>query len=376
MRFSLSARSVADCRTGRPAAWAVLLAVLLASAPRAAAQAGSAGAATPDSLARSDSLGAARPDSLRAVSANAASAPAELSRLAAAPLAVSLDSFATAGSAAAFLVLGRPGETLEGRADSARAVSPWRLAVVTGGVAGGAGAIYAWERARWWDGDLVPFHFDDHLDYAANMDKAAHVYATDVQALGATRALEWAGVQREHAALGGAVAAWLMQLQVEWHDAFYPQWGFDRYDVAANTLGAGWFYARERVPALRRFSVRWGYVPRTANPALWFNEDYQHHTYWVSGRVADLLPEPARALWPGALALSAGVAVADWDPADPYDTGHAELYLSVDLDYDALLPQRTLLGRTVADVLNRLHLPAPAVRLAPEPRFYLVFWGQ
>jgi hypothetical protein len=36
-------------------------------------------------------------------------------------------------------------------------------------------------------------------------------------------------------------------LNVEINDGFNQLWGFDVYDVVANTLGAGWFYARERV---------------------------------------------------------------------------------------------------------------------------------
>ena len=256
------------------------------------------------------------------------------------------------------------------------ALHPVRVGLAAGALVGGSAALYAWERSRWWTGDLVPFHFDDHLDYAANMDKAAHFVATEMQALVATEVIEWAGVERGPAAVGGAVTAWLLQLQVEYHDGFYPQWGFDRYDVAANTLGAAWFVAREGVPALRRFHVRWGYVPRDPNPAMWFNEDYERHSYWLSMRVRDLLPETVRSAWPAPLAVSVGVAVADWDPDRPYQTGTAELYLSLDVDYDAIGALQTPFGRSVADVLNRIHLPAPALRLAPEPRLFLVFYGQ
>ena len=264
------------------------------------------------------------------------------------------------------VLLERPGPTL----------SPVRVGLAAGALVGGSAALYAWEKGRWWTGDLAPFHFDDHLDYAANMDKAAHFVATEIQALAATEIIEWAGVERGPASVGGALTAWLLQLQVEYHDGFYPQWGFDRFDVAANTLGAAWFVARERAPALGRFYVRWGYVPVDPNPALWFNEDYERHSYWLSMRTRDLLPEPVRGLWPAPLALSLGVAVADWDPARPYETGTAELYLSLDVDYDALGVLDTPVGRSVASVLNRFHLPAPAVRLAPEPRLFLVFYGQ
>ena len=257
-----------------------------------------------------------------------------------------------------------------------RSLHPLRAGLAAASLVGGSAALYAWEKSRWWDGNLAPFHFDDHLDYAANIDKAAHFYATDMQALAATEAFEWAGLDRKPAALAGAATAWLLQLQVEYHDGFYPLWGFDRYDVAANTLGAGWFVSRELEPELRRFDVRWGYVPRDPNPALWFNEDYQHHSYWVSARVWDLLPEPLQDVWPQALELSVGTAVADWDPSRPYETGTGELYVSVDLDYEAILPLGTRFGRSAADFLNRFHLPAPAIRLAPEPKVYLLFYGQ
>jgi len=257
-----------------------------------------------------------------------------------------------------------------------RSLHPIRAGLAAATLAGGSASLYAWEKSRWWDENLAPFHFDDHLDYAANIDKAAHFYATEMQALSATEAFEWAGLERKPAALAGAATAWLLQLQVEYHDGFYPQWGFDRYDVAANTLGAGWFVSRELVPELRRFDVRWGYVPRDPNPALWFNEDYQHHSYWVSARVWDLLPEPLQDIWPKALELSVGTAVADWDPNRPYETGTGELYVSLDLDYEAIIPLGTRLGRSTADFLNRFHLPAPAIRLAPHPKIYLVFYGQ
>jgi len=37
--------------------------------------------------------------------------------------------------------------------------------------------------------------------------------------------------------------------------------GGRRFDQAANVLGSGWFYAQERIDALRRFGVRWTRYP-------------------------------------------------------------------------------------------------------------------
>lgn len=271
-----------------------------------------------------------------------------------------------------------------------------RFAGVTSTLAASYTGLFLFERAQWWDGEGSGFHFDSHLNYARNFDKVAHFYAGDVQALINARLFEWSGVSHEDAALWGAVTSLAAQTHVEIHDGFSRTWGFDWYDQAANTLGAGWFYAHDRVEALRRFDVRWSYYPsdvwldnledRKAEGNM-FADDYSGHSYWVSMRVYDLLPGALGRYWPKALNVSVGASLHDWSddswsdwerpegPGKDFDA-YVAYYVSLDLDWREIIPRGTWLGRTAGDLLNRYHLPFPAVRVWPEPGVHLVFVGQ
>ena len=270
-----------------------------------------------------------------------------------------------------------------GRAANAQP-RPLRLALVAGGLGGVNAGLFVWEKSRWWSDARVPFHFYDHLGYAQNLDKLGHFFATDVQALFAARLLEWAGVRPARAAGWGAGLALLFQTHVEIHDGFSPRWGFDRYDAAANLLGAAWFYAHERVALLEPFSIRWSYFPsaawranlreRRANHTT-FADDYSGHSYWLSAHLGDFLPEPWQRYWPRFLDLSLGVSLNEWQEAQP-NGGYRSYYLGLDLSARRLLPRRTWLGRTLGGLFDRLHLPGPALRLYPRPTFHLFYYGQ
>jgi len=196
-----------------------------------------------------------------------------------------------------------------------------RFAGVTTAMAASYTGIFLYEKSQWWDGQGSGFHFDSHLNYARNFDKISHFYAGEVQALINTRALEWSGVPHGNAALWGSITSLAAQTHVEIHDGFSRSWGFDWYDQAANTLGAAWFYAHDRVPTLRRFDVRWSYYPSNVwldnlearqEEGNMFADDYSGHSYWMSMRVHDLLPGAAGRLWPEALHVSFGASLHDW----------------------------------------------------------------
>lgn len=219
----------------------------------------------------------------------------------------------------------------------------------------------------------------------------AHFYATGVQALVNARLLKWSGVSSFQAAAWGSVTGLLAQTHVEIHDGFHAKWGFDWYDQAANVLGVTWFYARERVKPLRRFTVRWTYAPskrwRAEDPqSLMFADDYSGHTYWISMRIWDLLPSTLQEMWPPFLQLSAGTTLNKWSEGTgdreapggpgPNPTAFRSYHLSVDLDWKALLPQDSWFFRSLSDALNKIHFPAPALRVYPRPHVHFVFIGQ
>jgi len=269
-----------------------------------------------------------------------------------------------------------------------------RFAGVTTTLAAGYTGIYLFEKNQWWDGPGAGFTFDSHLNYARNFDKISHLYAGEVQALINARLLEWSGVPRPRAALWGAVTSLAAQTHVEIHDGYSARWGFDWYDQAANTVGAAWFYLHDRIPAMRRFDLRWSYYPSNAwldnlderqQEGTMFADDYSGHSYWVSMQVYDLLPGAAGRIWPDFLQVSVGASLHDWTDdtwsrkgpdRGPDPDAYVAYYVSLDLDWRKIIPRNTWLGRSTGDLLNRFHLPFPAIRVYPTPGLHLVFVGQ
>lgn len=257
-----------------------------------------------------------------------------------------------------------------------------RLAVVVGGLAATSLALHLWQRNAWWAAEhRTSFHFHDDGGYALHLDKAGHFHATALEATVIARALRWSGLSHDAAALWGTLGALALQTHVEIEDGHNALWGFDRLDMLANVLGAGFFYARERLPALEPVVLKWSYWPARLlegrddgfeDRPNSFIDDYGGHVYWVALRVGDVLPEGARPYWPGWLNLAVGVSGRHLQTPE----AHRELFLSLDVDLVRLFPAETWLGQQLRELGNFFHLPAPALRLSPRLTPYALFYGQ
>ena len=298
------------------------------------------------------------------------------------------DSLAAAGSyLAAETAFGLPSDMAPPSPDVALEglppddVVPARLAVMAGTLAAGSAALYIYQKNAWWaEEHRTSFHLH-YGDSSKSMDKAGHFLGTAVQSHVIARAARWSGLSPNESALAGATAAWLLQLHVEVEDGLNALWGFDPYDVVANTLGAGVFYAQERVPALAPFALKFSYWPTqgvTNQPPEFEGrppspiDDYDGHTYWLGLRVHDLLPVSAARYWPPWLCLAGGVSGHALDT----DEATREYFLSLDVDLTRVLPARTWLGTQLREMTNYLHLPAPALRLRPRLTPYLLYYSQ
>lgn len=289
-----------------------------------------------------------------------------------------LDAFPSAPSALDTLA---EGESPALRGLPPEHVAPVRLGAVGGALAAGSVGLYVYQKHAWWaDDHRTTFHLHTG-DSSMHLDKVGHFVGTAAQAHVVARATEWAGLSPNEAALAGATAAWLLQLHVEINDGFNGLWGFDPYDVAANTLGAGFFYAQERVPALDPLALKFSYWPTpgvTDHPPDFEGrppspiDDYDGHTYWLSLRVHDVLPAAAKPYWPEWLGLAAGVSGYRLDT----DEAAREYFLSLDVDLTRVLPANTWLGAQLREMANYLHLPAPALRLSPRLTPYLLYYSQ
>jgi hypothetical protein len=265
--------------------------------------------------------------------------------------------------------------------------STGRLVTVGVTLAAANTGIFFLERDRWWGNPDARFHFQTDTDYARNFDKLGHLYGTHFYAMMIAGSFRWAGVRPERAAMLGSILALAIQTHVEINDGFYRTWGFDWLDQAANVAGATWFYVRSRVDWAANFDLRWSYWPNeirkpadslTDEMISAISDNYNGQSYWVAARMHRLLPDHLKPYWPRQLLLSTGVFLDGWatksmarDLGLEPRPGEVSTFISLDVDFQEL-GVRNFLG----DVLNLVHLPAPAIRLWPEPRVFLLFWGQ
>lgn len=247
------------------------------------------------------------------------------------------------------------------------------VALTTAALAGIYTGLFSHEQDRRWNGPRADFFFAYRTD-ARGVDKAGHFYATQAQASVISNLYTLSNMPRGTANLLGTGMALSVQTLVELKDGRIADRGFGVYDEIANTLGAAWFYGRERSPFLQRFQVRWLYYPSENRdllmPGYRFTEDYTGHSYWLSAKVWDLIPR-----WPKVIVPAVGMNLNDWVPNSD-EEGHYSVHLSLNPDFDYIFTGDSPLARTFADLFNGFYIPAPAVQLYPDLGFKLIFYGQ
>jgi hypothetical protein len=247
-------------------------------------------------------------------------------------------------------------------------VSVPRMAVVGGVVAIGVGAIHLYQANAWWKTSRGPFHIEEDLHYALNVDKVGHLYGASVLTFMLSRGLRWSNFSEEKSLFWGAIGSTLFQTYIEVEDGFSLNWGFDRVDFAADLVGAWYPVAQYYAPLLRDINIRFSYLPKNPGASGGFPgqthtifDDYEGQTLWLSLNVGNLLPTRFSSWWPSFLVLSVGVAVRDQRTTNPY----LVWFLSPDLDMSKIIPQDTEFLRSLARALNYIHFPLPAIRFAP-----------
>ncbi len=93
-------------------------------------------------------------------------------------------------------------------------------------------------------------------------DKLGHMYSTYLWSLGFSSLYEFWGMDTERSSIYGSLSAWSFQFLMELGDSFSTTQGFSYEDVVANTVGALFYYAREKYPSLKnKVDLRLEYLP-------------------------------------------------------------------------------------------------------------------
>ena len=144
----------------------------------------------------------------------------------------------------------------------------------------GAGVIALWGAAFWDYFTISPVSgdegwFGEDTKYGG-ADKLGHLYSTYIWSLGFSSLYEYWGMSEDDSLLYGPLSAWIFQGMMEVGDSFSESQGFSYEDLVMNTVGAAFYYVREKYPEVKRkVDLRLEYIPD-------FNSDVDFFTQYNS----------------------------------------------------------------------------------------------
>lgn len=263
-----------------------------------------------------------------------------------------------------------------------------RFGIAAGVLSSSIVGIHIIQYNSWWKDQRGPFHIVYDADYKANFDKIGHGFASYYAAHFFREAYAWSGFGDGQATLLGAVSASLFEFYVEIEDGFARQWGFSPGDAIANIAGSAFFVLRNRVPIMQNFQYKWSYFPskqlldnRPDIPGQGLNpiDDYGGQYYWGVANINGLLPKRWQGAVPDWLGLAFGVGGDNLDAKEvpgpkPFANRKLAFYIGLDYDLAKLIPESDIgILNFIRRALEYWHFPAPAFRLRPDPRFFILF---
>ncbi|MEA3419415.1 MAG: DUF2279 domain-containing protein [Campylobacterota bacterium] len=130
----------------------------------------------------------------------------------------------------------------------------------------GAGVVTVWGIAFWDYFTISPVWgdegwFEEDTKYGG-ADKFGHLYSTYLWSLGFSSLYEYWGMSEDDAMIYGPLTSWLFQGMMELGDSFSKSQGFSYEDMIMNTLGAAFYYVREKYPSVKdKLDLRIEYLP-------------------------------------------------------------------------------------------------------------------
>ena len=225
-----------------------------------------------------------------------------------------------------------------------------------------------------WYHDLRGFRFFNDGDEWLQLDKTGHFMAAYHLTYANRFFLQQYGLEAGRAKWYAAGVSTAFLLTVEVLDGFSPDYGFSVGDVAANLIGTAAGALRGgNLPVELRFSFKRSGMARY-RPALLGNsvyeevlKDYNGQTYWVS-----IFPMQEQQAWYRYIGISLGYGASGMTGArhSPLvnEAGNAiprfprsrEWYLSLDIDWEALVPDQSPLKKW-ARLFSFIKIPFPGL---------------
>ena len=280
------------------------------------------------------------------------------------------------------------------KTDSSSGIVTWKLLTAVGTTASSLGVTYYHLNNIWWKNNTVDFHVDHDIDYryAKNIDKLGHFLGGNITAELLQGQLEWTGMRKKQAATYSLVFSTLVQGFIEIKDGYAPDYGFSVGDVASGSAGAFVHFMKSRIKAIDAVEFKISYYKKhdyyfIQYPYASYDGDYMNQTYWASIAINDWMKEDSKfeRFWPDFLTVAVGMGVDEKlnsyyngqnkvQGYDVFGTGSYEYYLSLDLDWRKILPQRNGYVRFLSKTLNHIKTPLPTLKLSPQFKGYAIFY--
>lgn len=273
-----------------------------------------------------------------------------------------------------------------------------RLILIAGTVGGTYAATFTSLYKYWYKSyPQSTFHFFNDDAEWLQMDKSGHFWTANVESNFSFDLLSWAGLDKDHAILYGALTGLAAQTTIELFDGFSKEWGFSPGDETADFLGSASFALQQYIWDEQRIQVKfsdhlenYNYNPVLAKRAhdlfgSYFPQknlkDYNGQTYWLSANIYSFLADRENTTFPKWLNVSFGYGADGMFGArsnvfhinnseEDAGTGasynyndiprYRQYYLSVDVDLTKIQTHSPIL-RSLFKITNCIKIPAPTI---------------
>ncbi len=216
------------------------------------------------------------------------------------------------------------------------------------------------------------------------VDKLGHFFSCYYFSYSTSQALRWTGVKPKKSDWIGALTGFAIMVPIEIFDGYSESYGASASDLAANALGAGFFYGQAVLWNEQRIYPKFSFhtTPYASlrpevlgeNTLSQLFKDYNGQTYWLSVDMDKFLRFPK---WLNlAVGYGAEGMVYAHDSSNEANGYHAyrQFYFALDLDLTAIKTRSKAL-KSLIFFANMIKIPAPTLEFSSEgTRFHFFYF--
>ncbi|MEA3490589.1 MAG: DUF2279 domain-containing protein [Campylobacterota bacterium] len=225
-----------------------------------------------------------------------------------------------------------------------------------------SGLALAWGTAFWDYFSISPVTaeegwFAEDTKYGG-ADKVGHIYSTYIFSLGFSTLYEYWGLEEEKSMVYGPLSAWIFQAMMEAGDSFSETQGFSYEDIVMNTVGALFYYVREKYPEVKnKLDLRMEYLPAFRDGDEDIFTQYNNKKYLLALKLSGFKSMESTILKYGEFHL--GYYTRGYKNSDEYTQKERIAYVGIGINVAEVL--KTMGWSRTSKIFNYLQLPYTSV---------------